>query len=368
MISVIDRYILRSLLTNYVIAFATMLSLYVALDLFVNMDEFTEEGHALPIVLQNMFSYYWPNVLLYYKELSGAITLFACVSTLGQMRKLRELTAVLASGVSLYRIAAPIVGFGVATTALLVLDTEVLIPSIAHRLARDHDDADGSRAYRVLFLRDGNNRLVSAARFSPATHDLHGLLVITRNEQGDMIESLEADRAVWERPGPGRLEGRWKLERGRRTVRGRSGSNLLGPGAAKTVSFPAYYESELSPEAIQLRQSEGWLRYLSLAQLARLETTQTSNRAAVTQTKHARRVAPLISIVMLLLGIPFFLQRSPEQMLSDTGRCMGLTGLCYIVTIVAQSIQPAGGSALPAWTPIFVFGTIAVVLIDRIRT
>ena len=36
----------------------------------------------------------------------------------------------------------------------MVLDTEVLIPAVAHKLARDHDDADGTRAYEVLFLRD----------------------------------------------------------------------------------------------------------------------------------------------------------------------------------------------------------------------
>jgi len=368
MISVIDRYILRSLLTNYLIAMGTMLSLYVALDLFVNMDEFTEKGYSLPIVLRNMADFYWPNLLLYFKELSSAITLFACVATLGRMRKLHELTAVLASGVSLYRIAAPVVGFGVATTAFLVLDTEVFIPPVAHRLARDHDDADGTRAYQVLFLRDRDNRLLSAARFSPSTQDLSRLLVITRDEHGDMTDMLEADRAQWQPPGATQPHGRWKLDRGRRTSRVRTAAAGLGPTERKTVEYPAYYESDLSPEAIQLRQSEGWMRFLSLSQLDELEAIAGPNRAAVIQSKHARHTAPLVSLVMLLLGIPFFLQRSPEQMISDAGKCMVVCGLCYVVTLVAQGIHPAGASALPAWIPIFVFGTLAVVLIDRIRT
>lgn len=368
MISVIDRYILRSLLTNYLIALGTMLSLYVALDLFVNMDEFTEKGYAIPIVLRNVASYYGPNLLLYFKELSSAITLFACVATLGRMRKLHELTAVLASGVSLYRIAAPVVGFGVATTALLVIDTELLIPAVAHRLARDHDDADGTRAYQVLFLRDGDDALLSAARFSPSTQDLSRLLVISRDEHGDMVSMLEADRARWQAPSPIHPRGRWKLERGRRTSQVRSTSAGLGPTGSKSVEFPAYYESDLSPETIQLRQSEGWLRFLSLAQLSELERVAGSNRGSIVQTEHARRTTPLVGLVMLLLGIPFFLQRSPEQMLTDAGRCMLVCGLCYVVAIVAQGIRPADASALPAWIPIFVFGTLAVVLIDRIRT
>ena len=128
MLSVIDRYILRSLVANYVIALASMLSLYVVLDMFVNMDEFTEQGYPIPTVIQNIISYYWPSLFLYFAQLSGIITLFAGMATIARMRKLNEITAVLASGVSLYRVAAPIVVFGMITTSLLVVDTEWLIP------------------------------------------------------------------------------------------------------------------------------------------------------------------------------------------------------------------------------------------------
>ena len=51
MLSVLDRYILRSLLINYLIAIGAMISLYVVLDLFVNMDEFTEQGYPLTTVI-----------------------------------------------------------------------------------------------------------------------------------------------------------------------------------------------------------------------------------------------------------------------------------------------------------------------------
>ena len=43
MLTVLDRYLLRSLLVNYLIGLGVMLSLYVVLDMFVNMDEFTEQ-------------------------------------------------------------------------------------------------------------------------------------------------------------------------------------------------------------------------------------------------------------------------------------------------------------------------------------
>lgn len=378
MLTVLDRYILRSLLINYLIALGTMISLYVALDMFVNMDEFTEQGYPLPTVIGNIVSYYWPNLFLYFAQLSGVITLFACMTTIARMRKLNELTALLASGVSLYRIAAPVIVFGIAMTALLVADTEWLIPAVAHKLARDHDDADGKRAFEVLFLRDRGGALLSAGQFHPTRRDLRRLLVLTRDETGSVVETVEADRATWEPPDVLRPFGRWRLERGRQTTRVRTATAMeqssLGPREDKVVSYPSYYESDLSPEAIQLRQSEGWIRFLSLRQLSELEHRRQSNllpsadRWRIVQTKHTRRAAPIVSMVLLLLGLPFFLDRSPGNVLSDAGKCMISCGLCYSSTFVVQNIRPESGSALFAWIPIFVFGTLAVVLIDRIRT
>lgn len=368
MLSTLDRYILRSLLINYLIAIGIMISLYVVLDLFVNMDEFTEQGYPPVTVLVNMASYYAPNMLLYFAQLSGAITLFACMATLARMRKLNELTAILASGVSLYRVAAPIVAFGLATTTLLVLDTEVFIPSVAHLLSRDHDDADGVRAFEVLFLRDERGAVLSARQFHPRRHDLKSMLVVTTDEAGDLSSVLEADYAEWEPPTPTRPIGRWVLARGHERTRTVCDDPQFGPTDCIKERFPRYYETNLGPEEIQLRQSEGWLRFLSLKDLSELQHKGTADMAAILQTKHTRITTPIVAVILLLLGLPCFLNRSPSNIMNDAGKCVALCGLCYVATFVAQSIRPETQSALPAWIPIFVFATIAMVMVDRVRT
>ena len=40
MVTTLDRYIARQFVLNYVIAFSVLVSLYVVLDLFFNLDEF----------------------------------------------------------------------------------------------------------------------------------------------------------------------------------------------------------------------------------------------------------------------------------------------------------------------------------------
>ncbi|MGD2107883.1 MAG: LptF/LptG family permease [Phycisphaerae bacterium] len=368
MLSTLDRYLLRSLMVNYLIGLGVMLSLYVVLDMFVNMDEFTEQGYSLPVVVGNIASYYWPNLFLYFSQLCGAITLFACMATIARMRKLNEMTAILASGVSLYRVAIPVIGFGIATTALQILDTEWWIPHVAHKLARDHDDVDGKKTFEVLFVRDGNDALVSSRQFHPTRYDLQDLLVLVRDESGAISQTLEADRAVWVAPhGPGPI-GRWRLERGRKVSRMQASAGDLGPRSQKLVTYPKYFETDLTPEVIQLRQASGWVRFLSLDQLGELEERDGPMRSSAVRTRHARIVAPFVNIVLVMLGLPFFLSRSPATVLSDAGKCMIACGMCYVSTFIAQSLHTESSSALPAWAPIFVFGTAAVVLIDRIRT
>lgn len=368
MFSVIDRYVLRALLVNYLIALGAMLSLFVVLDMLFNMDEFTEQGFPLTTVIGNIVRYYVPNLVLYFVQLSSVIAVVACAATVARMRKLNELTAVLASGVSLYRIARPVLLFGVAVTALLVVSTEMIIPSIAHLLARDHDDMDGRRTFEVLFLRDRQNALLSAGKFDPRTRELSRLLVLTRDAEGGVRSTLEADRATWEPPDFLHPGGRWRLDRARMTTRVRGEGVGFGPREDKPATHPTHYESDLSPEAIQVRQSEGWIRFLSLSQLQTLQRAGAGDPVAIAQTIHARRTGPMVSLVLLVLGLPFFLDRSPANILSDAGKCTIACGLCYVAAFVIQTVRPGTASALPAWAPIFVFGTLAVVLIDRIRT
>ncbi len=173
MLRTLDRYLLRSFLTSYVLALFVLVSLYVVLDLFLNLDEFTEAGKPVLEAVRNIVSYYGYNIPLYFSQLSGVIVLFAACITLWRMQRQNEMVAVLASGTSLYRLAMPLVLAGFVMNALLVLDQEVLIPRVAPMLARARDDVEGVRPYEVWFVRDGDRRISArgAAAGAARPHD-----------------------------------------------------------------------------------------------------------------------------------------------------------------------------------------------------
>jgi lipopolysaccharide export system permease protein len=369
--TILDRYMLRSLTVNYLIALAVMMSLYVVLDLFFNMDEFTERGQSASAVLADVLSYYGANLFRYFTQLSGVITLVACAATLAKMRRSNELTAVLASGVSLYRVAAPVLAFGLLTTCLWVFDAEIAVPSLASKLARKHDDARGEKTYGVWFLHDREGALLSAQQFLPGTGTMRRVMILKRDPEGTVASVIEAEEAMWEKLEGHPLGGRWVLTRAWEYFRALEVGDSFGPQKSAATREARYYESDLDPAKIEMRQSAQWISFLSSAQLARLSRRDlpASQAVAVHQARHRRFAAPIINLVLLLLGIPFLLDREPRTILSDIAKCLAVCGTCFVVAFVGQSVlRTESYSALPAWLPILVFTPLAVALIDRIRT
>ncbi len=165
--------------------------------------------------------------------------------------------------------------------------------------------------------------------------------------------------------------GRWAVSRGVERLRADGADAQFGPGEETQAHPIHFYEGESDPATLQQRQSAQWVALLSSSQLADLGKRDMPEAlaAGVQQARHRRFAAPLVSLVMLLLGIPFLLHREPGTILSDLAKCVATCGTCFVVTFVTHTALGSGSfSALPAWLPIIVFLPVAVVLVDRIRT
>ncbi len=364
----LDRYLLRSLLINYAIALAVMMSLYMVLDLFVNIVEFTEDDASFWTAVGGIASYYGAHSFLYFSQLSGVITLFACMITVARMRRANELTAILSSGVSLHRVAVPVIAFGLCASLLWYADTELAIPRVAHLLARSHDDATGANSRGVWFVNDGPARLVSALRFLPAERRMEDLLVIQRDERGAFEKVIEAEEAVWEDLPGHEAGGVWRLIGGEERMRARSAA-AMGPRDTVHSTKVELYESRLNPTRLEARQGEQWLDFASSSQLADFARNEPMLTNQIRRIKHGRFSAPLVHILLLLLGLPFFLSREPANMFNDAGKCLMVCGACYLMAYTGDNlVRTTTLSALPAWLPLIVFAPVAVVMIDRVRT
>lgn len=380
---ILDRYILKSFLYSYVMSLCVLISLYVVLDLFVNLDEFTEalqdraksRGFAdivqdVRLITRNIADYYIHNVPLYFSQLSGVITAFAACATLARLQRQNELVAILASGTSLYRVATPIILASVAVNGLLVLNQEFLLPEVAPKLARQRDDVQGTRMYGIWCVRDGENRLLSAESFLPKKQAIRNLYVMELNRQpnqrvqlGDVIT---ARTAVWNRERHG-----WDLiERGMRIKASEAIVGGITSEAPVTREVLDFYPATLTPAELLARQNTQWIQFLSVRQLNQLQQRTDVNHAQIAQIKHSRFTLPISNMILLLLGMSFFMSRLPESVLTQGAKALVTCASAFLVTFIGQQVVGGSGFSpeLPAWLPILIFAPITAVLLENVKT
>ncbi|MCY2930014.1 MAG: LptF/LptG family permease [Planctomycetota bacterium] len=454
----LDRYIIRTFITSVILWFIVLMSVRVMADLLFNFDEFADTGGDFGERIQWIATYYSCQSVLYFAELGGVIIVAAAVFSLARMNYTNELTAILASGVSLYRVLFPILIGSVIVGGLIFIDREFLIPSISHRLVRTRDN-DTIKDFMIPARSDENRTAWYAKMFNPAqgkmvsprvvlrTADLQPSVTVMaaagRRPTKSEAERLESDQgwilegAVARHVGQGSpkvwpnsptvaqvftsqsrdklleminqhvnlavdndngvaLHGSsrlivsepkngmyddviiekprfdlWVYERVGDTTSHRYVGTILADRAdwhdqAKPGDIEAHWEltngvlfvpTDLDSRAFVLRQSSSWLDFLALKDVTKLLTFDQAVGAKEAElTMHARMTEPIYNVLLLLLGVPFILPR--ERNLKTSA------GLCMLAVCKHLDMVPS----LRAWLPLMVFGPIAALTVDGIKT
>lgn len=371
---ILDKYIAKNFFVGYCITFCVLIGLVMVIDLFVNLGEFAEHSDlGAAAVFKNIIIYYSAQMTLWFRDLAGMITVVAATFSLARLTRNNELIAVMASGVSLKRVIAPIVVIALMLTALLIIDQEFAIPRLATQLVKAHDSLPDEETYELWFMGDSKNSLICSNRFSEKDQTMRQPTIILRKETSNpvvfqVVGQIQADKAVYNSQRQG-----WDLVNG--TYRKIATS-------ADEVDFIAkptpedFYETDIKPRDIPLRQQEDYKALLSsrqLAVLAKQRGTRLKDKAEFYLHKHSRITKPIINMVMLLVALPVLVCRDPRVMKSAIMKSFGITAACFIVTFVCEmlatevvfrQIRPE----LWAWAPVFIFLPIAIIEIDSMRT
>src|SRR5450756_2425439 len=103
----LDRYIIRNFLISALLCIVVLMSLRIMADLFVNMDEFVKDkgdvaGKTVRMIAEDIVTYYAYQSPVYFRQMGGVMMVAAAAFALWRMNHTNELTAMLASGVSLH--------------------------------------------------------------------------------------------------------------------------------------------------------------------------------------------------------------------------------------------------------------------------
>jgi lipopolysaccharide export system permease protein len=363
---ILDRYIAKNFLIGYAIAFCVLIGLRVVIDLFIGLDEFLEplENEGLRNVLMYVGEYYALQLSLYFKDFASMITVVAAAFSLGRFIRNNELIAIMASGISLKRVAVPILFLSLFFAGLLVIDQELIIPRISHRLVKDKDDVPGQEQYDVWLISDSKGSLFYSSAFDVNSSSLESPCIILREQMKPglwkVTGRISADKAVYND-----TTSQWDFVNGR----------LVMPDQINGYQSIESYESpNLGPLNIPVMAKAEHTSMCSFRQLNAQAMQNPRDVAQLYSQKNFRITEPIINFITLMVSLPVLICRDPRSMKSAVLVSFSITSACLLMTFGCKMLSTETlffSRFMPefwAWLPVFVFLPIAFIELDAMKT
>ncbi len=121
---ILDRYIVKQVSLGYFFVLATFIGLYLIIDLFTNLSNILKSDPPFYILAQ----YYIYSLPLIIKRVSPLSILISTLYTFGELNKNNETISIRTSGLSILRVAYPVIFFALVISAsVFTLQEKVLI-------------------------------------------------------------------------------------------------------------------------------------------------------------------------------------------------------------------------------------------------
>ena len=368
-LTTLDRMFLVSFFRSYAIVWTSLISLYVVIDLFTNIDSFGKAGSGVVGVATHIASYYGYQVTLIFDLMAEAITLLAAMFSVSWMQRNNELLPQLSAGIPTRRVLRPIVLGAAVTLSFAPLNRELIIPRIAAKLAIAKDDPDGSKAQVVMGAYDPTGIHVEGmAGFRKELRVLKFYVTFPESSPSGMVHML-AEVAIYVPPGDDPDSGGWRLKQTTPEIfdlppeRMPTNLRMIQPGEFFLRTAEVDYET--------VSRGATWYLYASTPKLRELlDRPDTRKQARVAVLFHMRLVRPVWGALMTLLGVAVILWNPNRHVFISAGMCLVVCVAFYATILGSKYLGDNGHVAPPlaAWLPVLIFGPATLVAFDSIHT
>jgi LPS export ABC transporter permease LptG len=358
---ILDRYLLREYLVFMAIGLAVAAVLFVVIDLLQTLDRFIRIKPPLLYVLEH-FVYRVPAAL---HEGLPVVMLVATIFLFLALTRYHELTAMKAAGMSLYRVAAPVLLLSAGVAIVSGLFQEIVLP----RLNERGDEVDRVKirgqlprhlqSRERLWLRTTDSRFYRVELLHPGSADMYGVTVLEVEQPTFRLQSrLDARRAHWTPDG-------WELMDGAFREIGAKGEVHTIPFAVTAIDL----REELD-DFTKISKPIAAMSYWELKEyISRLEATGYQVKKYLVEL-YSKLSFPLVNLIMVLVAIPFSLQSPRGGRLFGIALAIAIMAGYLVVHYIALAFARADllPPLLAAWTANIIFLGLGTSLFLRART
>lgn len=360
---ILDDYVLRDFFLYLAMVVASFLLLVLVFTLFELLGDILR-NQISPIVVGEYLLNVTPYFL--YTNLHLCI-LLAVLVTFGLMQRSNEITAIKATGLSIYRIVIPVIVASAVLAGGLFVSGEFYLPYTNKRQDALRNQIKGKPAQTYLNPDRkwifGQHSNIYYYQFFDSDKDQFGNLTVFQFDPATfrLEHRVYADRAHWENS----LQ-RWVCTQGWQR-------DLQGPAIADYRTFdvatfpninepPQYFKKEVKQSSEM--SYEELRRYIRDLQQSGFDVVRLQVQL------HKKLAFPIITIVMAVLAIPFSLFTGKYGATAGVAVAVG-TAIVYIV--FANLCEGMGNATqlpplLAAWFPDVIFGLLGGYLVLKVPT
>ena len=359
----LDVYLLRSFIYYFALLTVGFILLFEVFTFFELLDDVAQ--HRTGLVEVTQYFLYLACYLFY--QLAPLAALVSVLVTLGVMTKNNELVAFKASGLSLYRIAFPLMLTGIFLAgALLVLD-DTYLPYANQRQDALRNQIKGRPAQtyyqpsRQWIFGEGA-KIYNYELFDP-DHELFGGLNVFELDPGtfEIRRRIYAARAHWDGQ-----QGIWILESGWIRDFDQGHISHYTPFRANALNElnepPSYFNREVR----QSYQMTWWEleRYIGDLRQAGFDVARLSVQL------QKKLSFPLVAPIIILLAIPFSILVGTRGAVGGLALGVGIAIVYWAASALTEAMGAVGQlpPLLAAWAPDTVFGFLGLYFFLKMPT
>ena len=358
-----ERYIFKGFIWTFLFCVFILWTLFIIGDIFGFLDEILRER----IPISNLLAFYWYLTPFILTQIIPISVLIACVFVLGNLNRHNEITAMRASGISMWQILRPVLASAfIISLFVFILNDRLLPPAMrmANRIRYEkldvgkRDKSQSIKIYNVALYGD-ENRIIFAREFDIQKSILRDVVIHQHDVKNDLILKFSINTIYWTK------EKKWRGE-GVVVYKMNSKGEFLGKpdifeetDIALTETPTDFINNQWKPE------------YMSFAQLKRyINIFATGGRKTYRRflvDLNYKIAFPFTCIVMILISAPFSLSTRRGGAL--LGMAKGIVIALLYIPVMAVGLALGKGGVLPAavgaWLGNILFGGLGVYLLNK---
>ncbi len=357
---ILDKYFIKSFLATIVFALIAFTLVFLIIDIMENLDDFIDQNVA-GYIIAYYYIVFTPDII---KLMIPVAVLFSALFTVGKASNQSELTAIKASGVSVYRFMSPFIYTALLISFVTIFFSGYIVP-MANKtklnIKREYLREGFTNTASNIFFQDAQTRLVSISFFDERKDVAHRVSIqnFDINDPTKMISRIDTPTMAYDS-----VNHYWKALNGT--------ERTFTEFKVKVIYFKDKILRNLKFTPDELIEKQQKPEEMNLSELKKLIHTQETVGTDPTRTQieyYSRFSFSMASLIVVLFGLTI----SANKRGGSLGSQIGINILATFIYLVFMKVSTAFGKngalnpMLTAWLANILFLLAALINIPRLK-